>query len=228
MVCGGKLTYQAIGQKFQCHHCGQEEVGNIYCAEGHYICDTCHGQATYDKIEKIALGVKLTNPFQIAERLMNLPQIPMLGCENAWIATAALMAALRNEGSLSISDDQIQEALQRTRRQAIGGYCGLTGACGIPLGIGASFSVLLGAACPKDQETALTMRILAQTILAVANETGPCCCKNFVRTALQVGCQALEDHLQVRLPKTEKITCTHAQRHPHGCRATKCQFFDAK
>lgn len=225
MVCGGKLTYLPIGQKFTCHTCGKEEIGNIHCEQGHYICDTCHGQATYEMVERIALSINLTNPFELAERLMKLAQIPMLGCENAWIATAALMTAIRNEGSLTITDEQLKEALHRTQRQAIGGYCGLTGACGIPLGIGATFSVLLDAACPKDQETALTMRILAETISAIADETGPCCCKNFVRTALKVGCKTLAEHFQVYLPTTDKIKCTHVKRHPHGCREDKCEYY---
>ncbi|KJR48971.1 Methyltransferase [Desulfosporosinus sp. I2] len=36
---------------------------------------------------------------EIAETLMGYDdQVPMLGCENAWIAAGALIAAIKNEG----------------------------------------------------------------------------------------------------------------------------------
>lgn len=153
-------------------------------------------------------------------------QVPMLGCENAWIAAGALMAALKNEGKLKLTDTQIIEALNRTHRQAIGGYCGLTGVCGIAPGIGACFSVILGAACPKNQETATTMTVVAKIISVIAQETGPCCCKNFVRHALTEAVALVEQILNISLPQSaSQIVCTDIERHPHGCRREKCSYF---
>lgn len=158
---------------------------------------------------------------------MNQNNVPMLGCENAWIASGALMAALKNEGIVKVTNEQIIEALSRTKRQAIGGYCGLTGVCGIVPAVGACFSVILGAACPKDQETAITMKVVARIVDKIANETGPCCCKNFVRTALYEAITSAKEHLNVSLPLTnEAIICTHSSRHPHGCRESKCHYFN--
>lgn len=115
---------------------------------------------------------------------MGHPNISMLGCEHSLITVAAFLAALKNEGSLKIEDKQIVEAMERAKKQSISGYCGLTGVCGVPIGIGAVFSVILGAGCPKDKETSITMHAVARTVDSVANDTGPCCCKSYVRTAL--------------------------------------------
>lgn len=157
---------------------------------------------------------------------MNQDNIPMLGCENAWIASGALMAALKNEGTINVSDEQIVEVLNRTKRQAIGGYCGLTGVCGIAPAMGACFSVILGASCPKDQETATTMKIVGKIVYAIAEQTGPCCCKNFVRTALSKAITSVKERLDVcLLSSSEAIVCTHSSRHPHGCRESKCSYF---
>jgi len=49
----------------------------------------------------------------------------MLGCEHAWIAAGAMLVAMNNHGAIGVTDGQIVEALNRTRRQAIGAYCGL-------------------------------------------------------------------------------------------------------
>lgn len=228
MICGGTLTYLTTGREMTCHRCGRAEIGHIYCSGDHYVCDPCHGEAVFGLVERILLHTPLADPTLIAERMMIFPQIPMLGCENAWIAAGALMAALRNDGRLKVTEAMIQEVLHRTRRQAVGGYCGLTGACGIPLGIGACFSVILDAACLKGRETALTMQILARTISAVANETGPCCCKNFVRTSLAVAWDILQELFSIELPRTTVHRCRFVKRHPHGCRMEKCRYYLAE
>lgn len=157
---------------------------------------------------------------------MSYDKVPMLGCENAWIACGALMAGLKNEGTIKVSNKQIEEVLTRTKRQAIGGYCGLTGVCGIAPAIGACFSVILGASCPKDRETAVTMRVVGKIVNVIADQTGPCCCKNFVRTALLEAVQLAKQYLNITLPQPrELIVCNHVERHPHGCRKDKCLYY---
>jgi len=158
---------------------------------------------------------------------MKRDNVPMLGCENALIAAGALMVAIKNEGTIKVTDVQVVEVLNRTKKQAIGGYCGLTGVCGIAPAIGACFSVILDAACPKDQETAMTMRVVARIVDVIANETGPCCCKNFVRKAIAEAVELARNYLKVSLPHPETdIVCVHVERHPHGCRKDKCSYFN--
>lgn len=210
-----------------CFQCGKTELANISCPNSHYVCDECHGKDLFETLQNHIINTSSKNPFDIAEILMAYNNVPMLGCENAWIAAGALMAALRNQGSIAVSNDQICEALNRTRRQAIGGFCGLTGVCGIAPAIGACFSVILGAACPKDQETAKTMKVVGKVVHAIADQTGPCCCKNFIRVALGVAIDSAEDYFNVSLPApVEEIICSHSFRHPHGCRMEKCSFFN--
>jgi len=214
-----------VGKELTCLHCGKTEIGNICCPNGHYVCDDCHGKDLFRVISEDIQTARETDPFAIAERLMADVRVPMLGCENAWISAGALMAALRNEGTLSITADQIAEVLQRTKRQAIGGYCGLTGVCGIVPAIGASFSVILGAACPKDVETAQTMRIAGNIVQAISGLAGPCCCKAFVRIALAEAVAATRELFGVALPGAPPARCTYCARHPHGCRQEKCPYF---
>lgn len=229
MVCGGALEYLTTAVELICNYCGKKEGGYVRCPAGHYVCEECHRKGAYDMVKDIALSTHLRDPLAIAEIMMSHPSIPMLGCENAIIAAGALMAALRNRGSLGIEESQVLEAMNRTQRQALSAYCGLTGVCGVPIAVGAAFSVLLGAACPKDRETSMTMQAVARTVAAVANETGPCCCKSFVRTGMIVGSALAKEYLDVRLPiRIEKVSCSYMKRHPNGCRASKCSYFPKK
>jgi hypothetical protein len=47
------------------------------------------------------------DPLAIAELLIAHPKIPFLGCEHALIVTASLLTALKNDGTLDISNEQI-------------------------------------------------------------------------------------------------------------------------
>ena len=222
------LEYHNKIKKLTCHRCGITEYANISCSDGHYICDKCHGADAFNIILEHVILSESKDPLHIAEELMSMKNdVPMLGCENAWIAGGSLMAALRNEGSIEIQNDQIAEVLNRTRNQAIGGYCGLTGVCGVAPGIGACFSVILGAACPKNMETATTMKVVGRIVNVIADETGPCCCKSFVRSSLKEAVGMVKEYLDVELPgHAMKISCDHVNRHPHGCREEKCSYWN--
>lgn len=226
-VCGTHLDYFSNGKELLCNHCGKKETANICCVRGHYVCDDCHGKDCFEIVRDYVLKTRSTNPLEIAETLMGCKdKVPMLGCENAWISAGALIAAIRNEGTYKVTDDQVVEVLNRTKRQAIGGYCGLTGVCGIAPAMGACFSVILNAACPKDRETAKTMLVVAKIVGVIANETGPCCCKNFVRKSLVEAIDLTKKVLDISLVgNQQQITCTDIERHPHGCRKEKCSYF---
>lgn len=214
-----------MGRKFNCIRCGVEEIGYVHCLNNHYVCDECHGKMAYQMIVKMSLLSKESNPLVIADKIIDKSQIPMLGCEHAWVAAGAFLAAIRNHGQIKITDDQIKEAIERTKKQAISAYCGLTGVCGIAPAIGACFSVILGAACPKDRETAITMHIVAQIVEAIAKQAGPSCCKNYLRTALKLSSELAKDYINVELPYKIDIHCSDSKRHPHGCREEKCDYY---
>jgi len=55
-------------------------------------------------------------------------------------------------GKGKITDADIREVFDRTAKQAVSGYCGLSGVCGISPAIGACFSLFLGARCGSDAE----------------------------------------------------------------------------
>ncbi|MDA8096760.1 MAG: DUF5714 domain-containing protein [Clostridia bacterium] len=198
----------------------------MVCPKGHFICDRCHGEELFDRIRQLALASPEKDVVALGEMLVSELDLPMLGCEHAWVAAAALMVAIRNEATLAVTDDKVNEAMVRTRRQAIAAFCGLTGVCGISPAIGACFSVLLGASCPRNRETAVTMRITARVTDAMSSNAGPSCCKNFLRVALKEAAALAHEYLYVEIPAdTSRVICRDSHRHPHGCRREKCAFF---
>ena len=225
LICSEALEYYQVGKDLTCMKCTKKEKGYVNCPNGHYVCDDCHGEERFDEIVSMIYKAEGINPFVIANELIKESNIPMLGCEHAWIAAGALTIAIRNEKTIKIEKEDIDEALNRTKKQAIGAYCGLTGVCGIAPAIGSVYSVILGAACPKDKETSNTMYVVAKVIEAISKEAGPCCCKNFVYKALDVACEYSYEYLNVKLESSYDILCEDSSRHPHGCRKEKCSYY---
>ncbi len=228
MVCGAYLEYLENAQEVVCQYCGKVEHGHIRCPNGHYICDACHNRDAMKIIEDIAFSTKSANPFEIADLMMSYPGLPMLGCQHAYIAGGALIAAIKNTGTRGITNESIEEVFNRTSKQAHGGYCGLTGVCGIAPAIGACFAILTGSKCGTDQEQHITMEAVTRVTRAITGLTGPSCCKAYVWTALETAIDYLKESMDIKLPSSESITCSYSPKHPHGCRETKCPFFEIK
>ncbi len=100
MVCGAPLEYLETAVSVVCNYCGKEETAYVRCPHGHYVCDECHGKGAFELVKDVALSTEEKDPLAIAELLMAHPKIPFLGCEHALIATASLMAALKNDMAL--------------------------------------------------------------------------------------------------------------------------------
>jgi len=225
MDCGSFLEYLDKASSFTCSFCGKSELGHIRCPQGHYICEGCHNRDAMRVIEDIAFSTTSKNPFEISGLMISYPGLPMLGCQHAYIAGGALMAAIKNEGSREISDEEIREVFNRTEKQAHGGYCGLSGVCGIAPAIGSCFSVLTGSKCGKDVEQRITMEAVTRATEAITELTGPSCCKAYVWASLDVAVDYLRDRLGITLPGSASVICKYSDIHPHGCRETRCPYF---
>ena len=226
MVCGEGLHYLDKSTPVLCIYCGTHELGHISCPNGHYICDLCHNRDALLAIQDFIRKSPLTDALAIAEAVMCFPGLPMLGCQHAYIAGGALMAALKNEGQARVTDNDIQEVFNRTEKQAHGGYCGLTGVCGIAPAIGACFAVLTGSKCGTDREQRITMQAVSQVTRAIIELTGPSCCKAYVRTALGTATVAIRETFNISLTTASTPVCHHSDRHPHGCRREQCPYYD--
>ncbi len=227
MVCGAPLQYLTQSIAAGCHYCGIEGQWYISCPNGHVVCDACHNRETIQQLEAIIVKSTAINPLAIAEECMDLATLPMLGCQHAYIAGGALMAALKNSGNFKLTDDDIREVLRRTEKQAHGGYCGLTGTCGIAPALGACIAILTGSKCGLDKEQRLTMELVSRVVRRITELTGPSCCKAYVRGSLAVAVDFIKENFTFSLPPINIVPCRHMNQHPHGCRLESCPYFPA-
>ena len=226
MICGSPLQYLQAAEDLTCSACGATWRGHITCPNGHALCDACHGGEARKIIEGMTLADASPDPLEIAERMMAHASLPMLGCEHAFIAAGALLAALRNSPYGKMTEQDVREVFDRTAKQARGGYCGLTGVCGIAPALGAVVSVFLGARCGSDREQRIVMEAVTRAVRAITDLTGPSCCKAYVRTTIPVAVTFFAEQFGIVLPMSASpVICGHAERHPHGCREEKCPYY---
>lgn len=230
MVCGCKLIYQTLSKEITCNYCGKTFMASVFCPEGHYVCDACHGASYYDFLEKTVLTTTSKNPMEITETLLQGPFLPSLGAEHHAIVTVALLASLKNYGEITllngskrtVTDDDIREGIRRMK-QIPACTCAYHGACGAGLGVGASISILYDATCAKDTERTISMRATNAALASITNTGGPGCCKQSVRTAIVTGVELLKEFCHVKLPISH-VRCFHMRDTTHGCKGINCQF----
>ncbi|OCC16133.1 Methyltransferase [Dissulfuribacter thermophilus] len=226
MICGAPLEYHLKEKRFICYYCGKKFLGYIICSKGHAICEDCHNRPAIEKTKEICLATTSDNPFHIFESILESPNISMLGCHHAFMVAGSLLAAIKNAGKTTIAEDTFDEVFSRISKQAFSGYCGLTGVCGIVPAIGGCFSILLGAKCGTDREQKTTMNVTAKIAQAVAELTGPSCCKAYSWKSLEIALKFLKEELNISLTRPEqRIVCNYDTFHPHGCRKEKCPYY---
>lgn len=226
LICGESLEYFTEEKELTCYYCKKTFKGYVTCPNGHSVCEQCHNKPVIEKTKEICLKSKSANPFEIFNEIIEQNSVSFLGCHHAFIAGGAFISAINNCGKLKLPENYLDEIFNRIENQAISGYCGLTGVCGIEPAIGACFAVILGSKCGKDKEQKITMKVTSTISTAIAELTGPSCCRAYSWKALQIGIEYLKKELGITLEGTDKdIVCKYSDIHPHGCRMEKCPYY---
>lgn len=152
----------------------------------------------FDDIYTLALASTEKDVLALGEYLIENLNPPAGDRAYAGAAAAAVMIAVRNEGSRAVPDEKVREALLRARRQAVPSLCGVT-VCGIAAAVTTSFRLLLGTACPRSRaavNTAIYNRV-AGAISAAGREPD---CKRFLRAALAEVPALAGEYLKINVP----------------------------
>jgi len=227
-ICGSALLQRMPSEQVVCSYCGTQREEQLLCPKGHVLCQECRDKDPMSVITALVRTTIATDPGDLAELMMGVPNLPMLGCEHAFIAAGSLMAAIRNSpyGRGKITNEDLQAVLDRTAKQATDGHCALTGVCGIAPALGACVSVFLGARWGSDTEQKITMEAVLRVMQAVTGMTGPACCKAYVRTGLKASVAFFGERFGILLPFNETtIVCDHSAQHPHGCPEERCPYY---
>ena len=222
-ICGQELVYMQAHSEKKCSYCGITSESNVNCPDGHFICDDCHRSTAIQLIEKYCNQTNLTDPLKIAVTLMKNPVVKMHGPEHHFLVPAILLAAYYNlEQNDHVKKHKL--AIARKRAETVpGGYCGSHGTCGAAIGTGIFISIITGSTPLCEEEWKLGNQMTGQTLLSIAGQGGPRCCKRDSFIAIKKATEFLEEHFQVKLQRSE-IECEFSHRNKQ-CKFADCQYF---
>ena len=220
-VCGIPLIYQTEPISMACAFCKQEHNTNIYCPNGHYVCDSCHERESLEILKQVVSSSTSADPNEILEIIMSHPSVPMHGPEHHAMVPVIIVAAVKNAG-YPVPDGAIEKAIDRGSKVP-GGWCGFYGACGAAIGVGTAVSIL-------GEATPLTGKSRSAAIKAISYALDkmvdgyPRCCKRASRKALEAAGEYLHDRMGITLSKSNTIACSYSHRNLE-CPKENCSYY---
>jgi len=219
-VCGNPLEYSKDSRTVQCSLCGKKTTANIYCEQGHYICDECHAKDALTVTREVLKKTKSSDPIVILEEILAHPSVPMHGPEHHAIIPAIILTAVANAG-YAVPENAVETAIERGSKVP-GGWCGYYGTCGAGVGVGIAVSILTEATPLKGKSRSLSIGATAYAMSRMIDEQ-PRCCARASRVAIEAAMTYLQYRLNIDLTVTKPGKCQFQSRNKE-CARDKCRY----
>ena len=224
LICGAELTHHEDARQLECCYCGRLFESRIICEAGHYIPDVCHSLPANDLIKQYCGGSESANPLKMALDLMKHPAVKMHGPEHHFLVPAVLLSAYYNmQGNADVKLHKLAETEKRDM-QILGGFCGFYGNCGAAVGTGIFLSLITDTTPLSVETWRLCNMLTSQSLMAIALEGGPRCCKRNTYLALIEATRFMKEHMGVSLDFESRIECAFTDLNKE-CLKDKCPFF---
>ena len=183
----------------------------------------------YGRIEETCIAAfraaEEPEAFSLLQDLMDLPGLPMHCPPHHFIVPAVLLTVAGRAEQLpeDLYLEQLAEAKDRALN-VLGGFCGWYGSCGAAVGIGIFMSIFTDTNPHSNCNWASCNGATGHALLKIAEVEGPRCCKRNCFFALLSAMETIENELQIRLDRPEKICCKYHNDNP-DCKQGACPFF---
>lgn len=223
LVCGAELEYLAATVTTACVVCAAPATADVRCLAGHYVCDRCHADDAMAWIERVCHQATTTDPWQLADGLMQSPLLKMHGPEHHFLVPAVLLTAAAEVAGRTDEKADLLAKARRRAEQVPGGFCGTHGTCGAAMGVGIAVSVWTGSTPLKIREWQLSNLATAAALGDIARQGGPRCCKRDTWLALAAAAAFLRDELGIALTEPDTVVCPWSKL-DHECQDEACPY----
>jgi len=224
LICGAPLEYLENSEPMECAICHRKVDSKTHCVKGHFVCDECH-TAGLDAITGLCLTETSTNPIEIIQKMMTMPFCHMHGPEHHVMVGAALLTAYKNAGGNIDLPSALAEIISRGKKVP-GGACGFWGACGAGISSGMFVSIISKSTPLAQEPFALSHKMTARSLTAIADIGGPRCCKRDSYLSILSAIEFVKEHFGVEM-RANKIVCTYSTQN-NQCIGIRCPFFKGK
>lgn len=176
-------------------------------------------------IEEMVKKSESQNPFELATIMMTYPTFESHSCQNAWVFTASILTAVKNEGTVKLPVDDILNALKSIEEQTDPKLVSSTGVCGVAPAVGLAFHAIFSAVYGKNAHDDMTMHVVEQAIGYITDNSNGCrCCKRVVLTILDLVSSLIRARFGVDLEgSVQHLVCNQVETTGH-CDPLTCQY----
>ena len=224
LICQAPLEYLVTDELMECEICHKKENSKTRCVNGHYVCNECH-TAGMDSIIGVCLTETSKDPVEIIEKMMDMPFCHMHGPEHHVMVGAALLTAYKNAGGDIDLESALREMMNRGK-SVPGGACGFWGACGAGISSGMFVSIISGSTPLETEPFALSHKMTAKSLGAIADVGGPRCCKRDSYLSIQSAVDFVRENFGVEMEK-HRVICSHSSQN-NQCIGRRCPFSAGK
>ena len=229
-ICGHDLVYTTQldeRKELKCEFCLKSDIVNIYCPNGHYICDSCHSKVPIEIIERFCEKTDIKDPFEMADKIMKHNNFKVYGPEHHVLTPAVILTTLKNNDVKKPNGDDItfkdiKEAIKRASKVP-GGWCGFYGSCGAGMGAGIAISIFTGATPSKNEERTLANQMTSKALAKIADNLEHCC-KRSVKISISETLKFLKEKFDIVL-NYSPIKCRFSGINDR-CEKTNCPIFN--
>ena len=213
----------SYGQVSGCCFCGKSEKADYRCLDGHYVCEECRLSTPEQLVKNTCKHTVEKDPVKIANLLMKHPAVPAYGTEHHYVASCALLAAMRNLRLFDIDSAKIDKAVRLAKMPPLGS-CVLWGACGAAIGVGIAFSIAMRVDIMSGQKRGIVLRLVSDALRDISKLGEPRCCKASVVLALETAKKFLRERHEVKFDDAMPI-CEFTTRNLEDCLKKSCPLY---
>lgn len=225
-VCGTSLEFLYDKELLSCYFCGEQKSANVWCPEGHYICDSCFEMPLVEFIKSTVKCSRSKSPFDLATIMMGYPQLDQGDpCGHAMIFTASALTAIKNEGTIRITDYDIFEALYVIKGDIDSGSGVPIESCDMVSGVKVAFNTVFKTLSGNKTPDEMTMKVVTRALDHLSGASAQNgCLKNVVLTTLELITPLLRARFGIKLEgSSQNVICYHIGSSPQ-CNPATCQY----
>lgn len=222
MLCGKPLIYFPEDRPEVCVFCGNKLLANAACEDGHFVCDSCHGNDVVNIVKHVCTHTDAVDMIDLINQLRRHPAFSIHGPEHHFAVPGVITATYKNLGG-DLNEKDIITAIERGR-SVPGGACGFWGTCGAAVGVGIAFGIILKSN-PLSPGPRQIVQKVSEAIISRLNRTEAArCCQREVWTALKTAAELSKTYLPVTLKADGDVQCRQQGKN-RECIQTDCPYF---
>lgn len=182
--------------------------------------------STFDFVCETVKRSRSKNPFELAMLMMSCPSLSNDQCEYALIFTGAVLAAVKNAGTIKLSNNEIIAALETIKGKTdFIAEDGAANKCDMTAGVRFVFSTIFKAARGEKTPDDVTMKVVARALEHLSdNMTNLKCFKNTVLTTLDLVTSLLLARFEIKFDGSAQDIICYQVGAAADCNPAVCQY----